>query len=69
MINKDLSVLIDSKDLIDITDKLNLRSYLHEDPESGERKIHIRISKDGLFDIGLDLGYHSKKILESIKID
>jgi len=61
------SGFINTDDLTEITDSFDVRVYVHKDPLSGDENVHIRFSKDGKFDIGLDLGYHSKTILEGVR--
>ena len=56
--------LINTEDLKDISDKINQEVYIHTDPDTGDKNVHIRIFNDDGFDIGIQLGcVFSRKIL------
>ena len=51
------------EDLIEITDKVDLRAYL--DKKDGETYVVLRISKEGKFDAGVDMGpIINKKVVD-----
>jgi len=64
-----LSNMINTDDLLDITDKLQLMAYIHTDPDNGSRMIHIRVRNGSKFDFAVDLGGLGDKALESFDLD
>jgi hypothetical protein len=68
--NKEIetSRMIRTEDLVDITDKMELFSYYHQDPETKEESIQLRAKFGEEFDIGVDVGpFLSEKIIQSMR--
>ena len=63
----EISKPIETDDLVEVTDQMNVTVYVHTDPDNGDKNIIVRLKQEEKFDIGIDVGFLSAKILEHVE--
>ena len=63
----EISKPLNTDDMVEVTDQMDVNIFIHTDPDNGEKNIIIRLKQEENFDIGVDVGPLSVKILEHVK--